>query len=76
VVASRIGGIQDQIVDGECGLLVDPADRAAFGAAVVDLLRDPRRAEAMGRSARQRVRDEFLGARHLMQYIDIIEAVS
>jgi trehalose synthase len=63
-------------VDGECGLRVDPADRAAFGAAVVDLLKDPRRAEAMGRSARQRVRDEFLGARHLMQYIDIIEAVS
>ena len=76
VVASRIGGIQDQIVDGVTGLLVDPADRAEFGAAVVELLNDPRRAEAMGRGAQQRVRDEFLGARHLMQYIDIIEAVS
>jgi trehalose synthase len=32
VVASRIGGIQDQIVDGESGLLIDdPHDLEQFG---------------------------------------------
>ena len=37
VVASRIGGIQDQIDDGVSGeLLDDPADLAAYGAAVRD----------------------------------------
>src|SRR5215207_10696060 len=41
VVASRVGGIQDQVVDGETGLLVDPGDLAAFGRAVRRLLDDP-----------------------------------
>ena len=43
VVASRIGGIQSQIVDGETGMLLDdPGDLAAFGEAVTGLLADPR----------------------------------
>jgi trehalose synthase len=74
VVASRIGGIQDQIVDGESGLLVkDPHDLKEFGDAVVKLLDDPKAAERMGKAAQERVRDEFLGARHLIQYVDLLE---
>jgi trehalose synthase len=73
VVATRIGGIQDQIVDGNCGLLIDdPSDLGAFGKAVNELLSDPGRATEMGRAAQARVRNEFLGARHLMQYVDLI----
>src|SRR6266516_3139409 len=42
IVASDVGGIADQIADGEDGLLVsDPRDLAAFGAALERLLRDP-----------------------------------
>jgi trehalose synthase len=74
VVASRIGGIQDQIVDGDSGLLVsDPHDLEEFGNAVVKLLDDPKNAERMGKAAQERVRDEFLGARHLIQYVDLLE---
>jgi trehalose synthase len=69
VVASRIGGIQDQIVHGESGLLLDdPHDLAAYGAAVTRLLRDRPAAEAMGRAARERVRDRFLSIRSLLDY--------
>jgi trehalose synthase len=73
VVASRIGGIQDQIADGVSGMLVDPVDLGAFGAAVRDLLREPARARAMGREAQNRVADEFLAVRSLMQYLALIE---
>jgi trehalose synthase len=74
VVASRIGGIQDQIVHGSTGLLVDdPHDLKAFGKAVTDLLEDPEGAVRMGKEAQNRVRDEFLGPRHLMQYMDLIQ---
>ncbi len=73
VVASRIGGIQEQIVDGESGrLLDDPRDLERFGALVAELLTDAEEAERMGASARERVRDEFLGARHLLQYLDLL----
>jgi len=76
VVASRIGGIQDQIVDGDSGVLLDdPRDPAAFGAAVADLLGDPRRAERMGDRARERVRDRFTSLRSLIDYLVVIRKV-
>ena len=54
VVASAVGGIVDQIVHGEHGLLVDdPHDLAAFGAAVEALLRDPAEAGRLGRNGRR-----------------------
>jgi trehalose synthase len=74
LVASRIGGIQDQVVGGESGLLLDdPLDLAAYGAAVRSLLEDPARAEAMGRAAQERIRGGFLGTRSLLQYLELSE---
>ena len=73
VVASRIGGIQDQIEDGRTGILLDdPADLVAYGRGVLALLRDEPRAGAIGEAARERVRDEFLGARSLMQHMGMM----
>jgi trehalose synthase len=69
VVASRAGGIQDQIVNGESGILLDdPHDLAAMGAALRRLLDDPGYARQLGEAAKQRVEDEFLGTRSLIQY--------
>jgi trehalose synthase len=76
VVASRVGGIQEQIVDGESGVLLDdPRDLAAFGVAVTALLDDAPRAERIGRDARERVRDRFLNARTLLDYFDVVRRV-
>ena len=69
IVASAVGGIVDQVANGEHGLLVDdPADLAGFGSAVEDLLRDREEAVRLGRNARARAVREFLGDRHLAQY--------
>ena len=69
VIASAVGGIQDQITDGETGVLVDdPADLAEFGAALRRLLGDPEVAEQLGVAGRAAVLDHFLGDRHLGQY--------
>jgi trehalose synthase len=75
VVASRIGGIQDQIVDGEHGLLVEPTDLAGFAAAVRRVLSDPALAARLGAAARQRVQEEYLGIRHLSQYAELLERI-
>jgi trehalose synthase len=73
VVASRVGGIQDQVIDGESGLLVAARDLDGFGAAVSRLLEDPPLAEQMGTAARERVRQEFLESRHLRQWVETLE---
>ncbi|MBV8987427.1 MAG: glycosyltransferase, partial [Solirubrobacterales bacterium] len=76
VVASRIGGIQSQIVDGESGVLLDdPRDLEAFGAAVTGLLLDRRRATEIGEHARERVRHEFTSPRSLLDYLAVIDTV-
>jgi trehalose synthase len=72
VVASAVGGIQDQVVDGETGYLVEPDDAEAFGSAVLSLINDPDRAAEMGRAGREHVRDHFLGDRHLAQYARLL----
>jgi trehalose synthase len=77
VVASRVGGIQDQIVDQVSGLLVsDPRDLHAFGSAVTGLLADPEQARRIGCAARTRVRECFLGPRHLARYFELIERLA
>ena len=73
VVASRVGGIQDQIQHGLSGLLIDdPRDLAAFGAAVVSLFSDTVAADRLGGEAKLRVRRDFLAPRLLMQQAGLI----
>jgi trehalose synthase len=75
VVATRVGGIQDQIEDGRTGCLVEPRDLRAFGERVSGLLLDPGAAERMGEAARERVRDLFLGPRHIGQMAELLERI-
>jgi trehalose synthase len=73
VLGSAIGGIQDQVRDGEDGLLIaDPHDLGAFASAARTLLDDPKRAHAMGEAAHERVRDNFLADRDLGQWMDLL----
>jgi trehalose synthase len=76
VVASRVGGIEDQLEDGRTGLLVDdPRDLGAFGGAVVRLLRDGQEARRLGLEARRHVERHFLAPRHLMQQGALIRSL-
>jgi trehalose synthase len=74
VVASAVGGILDQVRDGEDGVLLeDPTDLAAFGTAVRRLLEDDEQARRMGKAAHERVRDNFLADRDLGQWMQLLE---
>jgi trehalose synthase len=73
VVASAVGGLVDQVLDGETGLLIqDPYDLASFGAAIERLLGDSVQADRLARNARDHVAKHFLGDRHLLQYADLL----
>ena len=72
VVASAVGGHLEQIEDRHSGLLVDdPADVAAFGDAIVEVLRDPPLAARLGQAGRERVRELFLNDQHFVRWIDV-----
>jgi hypothetical protein len=56
-------------------LINDPRDLPSFGSSIAGLLRDPAAAETMGRAARERVRDNFISVRSLLDYLSLIGRV-
>lgn len=74
VVASAVGGINDQIEDSVSGILLkDPEDLEAFADALGGLLADPERRHELGIAAKERVRERFLGVDHLLKYAKLLE---
>lgn len=66
VVGTAVGGIVNQIVSGESGLLLgDARNLEEYGAAVCSLLDDTEMRQRIGRNAHQRALQHFLGDRHL-----------
>jgi trehalose synthase len=76
VVASAVGGIADQIVDRESGILLpDPTDLHAFAGAIDDVIADPARGSSLGERARERVIDRFLPDTQLARWGALVSAV-
>lgn len=59
VVATSVGDIPDGVLDPSSGIVVQPRDAEALASAILELLADPGRAEAMGRRARTTVLRKF-----------------
>lgn len=53
VVATRVGGVPEAVIDGQTGLLVPPFDVDALANACIDLIRDPERRQRMGKAGRE-----------------------
>ena len=68
VVATRVGGLPEVVVDGETGVLVEGENSTAIANAVASLLEHPRLAAQMGGRARERSLDVFSGKRCVDQY--------
>jgi trehalose synthase len=69
VIGGNVGGIRSQIEDGTNGFLVSSVEDAAQR--IVQLLRDGKLREQMGRKARQTVAGRFLLTRYLEEYLDL-----
>jgi len=59
VVASDVGGLPEIVEDGVTGIVVPPDEPEALAAALLELLRDPARAAAMGAAGRVRALAAF-----------------
>ena len=59
VVATRVGGAEELVVDGETGVLVPSRSPGALADAVARLLASPQLRQAMGSAARRRTESEF-----------------
>ncbi len=71
VVATDAGATREIIEDGTHGLLVPAGDAQALAKAIVRILTNPDRAEAMGGKGRERVQSQF----GIQQYVSGVQAV-
>lgn len=76
VVASRVGGVPEIVVDGETGFLVEPGDVDELHDRIAQLVGDPALAAEMGRRARDLVVERFTwehcAARCLTAYRELL----
>jgi trehalose synthase len=70
-VASKIGGIPEQVVNNKTGFLVDPNDFAGCADKVITLLEDKKLAKEMGREGKEFIRNNFLVTRHISDYLTL-----
>ncbi|MCC6003965.1 MAG: glycosyltransferase [Thermofilum sp.] len=59
VVASRVGGLPDQVIDGYNGFLVPPRDSKALADRILYLLENPSEARRMGLNGRRLAEERF-----------------
>jgi glycosyltransferase involved in cell wall biosynthesis len=59
VVASRVGGVPELVLEGETGLLVEPGEPDELGAALQRLVRDRQLRRRLGAAGRARVEERF-----------------
>jgi len=71
VVATKVGGVPDVVVDGETGILVPAADSRALAMAIIRILTDEDKAKRMGQAGRERVDPEF-SVETMVEKIDML----
>ncbi|MCK4925934.1 glycosyltransferase [Candidatus Aerophobetes bacterium] len=74
VVGGKVGGIKLQIRDGENGFLVSSVGEAAQR--VEYLFKNPSQAQKMGKAGKKLVREKFLIARHLKDYLNLVSEIT
>ncbi|MCD6460971.1 glycosyltransferase [bacterium] len=71
VIASNIGGIPLQIIDGENGFLCEPKDYDGFAEKIFEILKNPFLAKQITKKAKESTRKNFLITRLLSDYLDL-----
>ncbi|MFM1873953.1 MAG: hypothetical protein RL398_3375 [Planctomycetota bacterium] len=75
VVATRVGGLGELIVEGECGLLVPAEDPSALAAAIVRLRDDRALRERLAAAGPQRVAQGFAPEQYVARHLEVYRAV-
>ena len=74
IVATRVGGVPEVVVEGSTALLVPPGDPASLTAALERLLSDPSLAARFAEAGHRRA-EEFSWSRILPRYFELLAEV-
>jgi trehalose synthase len=75
VVASKVGGIPLQVIDGENGFLHRPHDLKGFTASILKLLKDEKLRAEMGHAGREYVEKNYLITRLMLDWLYLMNTM-
>ncbi|MCD6294874.1 MAG: glycosyltransferase [Deltaproteobacteria bacterium] len=75
VVATDVGGNREAVLDGITGWVIPPEDPRALAAKIIDLLKDPNRAEEWGRRGRERANQMFTVKKMVAAHLDLYGSI-
>lgn len=75
VIATKIGGVPELVIDGETGIIVPPKDAKAIANAVLYLLGHPDEAREMGIKARRRAIEYYDTEKIVLKYKELYESL-
>lgn len=75
VIASRVGGIPDLVVDGETGILVEPNECNGLSHAMLRIIEDPLFATCLARAAQARATQTYNNKHYFTAYHDMVRQV-
>jgi trehalose synthase len=75
VVASNVGGIPLQVLNGVTGFLHEPADYFGFSASILKLLKDENLRLQLGKNGREHVRKNFLITQLMLQWLTLFDSL-
>ena len=75
IVATKVGGVAEQVIDGETGYLVPPADVNSLADRIIDVLDNSERSQEMGRLGRKRVLETFSQSSYVANTISLYDQV-
>jgi glycosyltransferase involved in cell wall biosynthesis len=75
VVATDVGSVREEVIDGETGRVVAPDDAHGLAAAVTELVADDARRDQMGRRAREIAEEMFTVDATVDRYVALFDRV-
>ena len=76
VLATRVGGNPELVLDRDTGTLIPAADSAALTAALLAYVRDPTLAKTQGQAGQKRVAQHFALEQMVAQYATLYQGVA
>ena len=73
VVASDIGGIPLQVINGENGFLHNPKDYDSFADSIIKLLKNKKLREKLGKHGKEYIKKNFLITRLMDDWLNLFD---
>lgn len=73
VVATNVGGLREQVIEGQTGIVIDEINKEAFANGIISLLSNPQKTQLMGQKAYKYMQENLTWSASAKQFMKLVE---